>query len=352
MKKKSVTLFVLLAISLTSLRAQITITRADFPEIGYMVVNAVDEVTVIDPGTPGANQVWDFGNLVSTTLDSVIYLSPEGMPNSQNYPEANVATNHNPGSFPNGGYNVNYWNYSSQGLKGVADESLVNLFGTMFFAFHIDYIPPTDQVTFPLNYNDAYSQDFTMEWITAVRNGGLTTDSSKMISHVQMDCLVDAWGTMILPDGSFPVLRVSETWSSVDSGFVWESGAWVFDETTTSNWTQYRWYANDVGEVGYWNPDGKKGPGFTFFKSETLVGMEERTKLPDFVISPNPASSHVRVQSEKTPELIEITDNNGKVVLRSDHTGTFDISTLPDGIYIVRIYFGTIAATSKLLKHQ
>lgn len=350
--KRTALLITLLLAALAALNAQITITRADFPDIGYMVVHAVDDVTPIDPGQPGANQVWDFSNLIPVTVDSTIYTSPEGMPNAQNYPEANIATNHNPGSFPNGGYNVNYWNFSSQGLKGVADESLVNLFGTVFFAFHIDFIPPTDQVTFPLNYGDATSQAFTMDWITAIRNGGITTDSSRTISHVNMDCLADAWGTMILPDGSFPALRVQETWNSVDSSFLWESGSWIFDEATVSSRTLYRWYANDVGEVGYWDPDGRKGPGFTFFKSETLVGLDEQSSLTDFELYPNPASNHVSVRSGELFDRIEILDQTGKILFGTTTMNSLDLAALPEGTYLVRVFKGSFFSTKKLvIKH-
>jgi hypothetical protein len=350
--KRTALLIALIVAAFAELNAQITITRADFPEIGYMVINAVDDVTPVDPGQPGANQLWDFSNLTAVTLDSTIYTSPEGMPNAQNYPEANIATNHNPGSYPYGGYNVNYWNFSDQSLKGVADESLVNLFGTMFFAFHIDYIPPAEQITFPLNYGDAYSQDFTMDWILAVRNGGITTDSSRTVSHVNMDCLVDAWGTIILPDGEFSALRVRETWNSVDSSFVWESGAWAFDETTVSSWTQYRWYANDVGEVGYWNPDDRKGPGFSFFKSETLVGLDEKISMADFELYPNPASNQVRVRSEEAFDRIEILDQAGRLFFETETMNSADLSALPAGTYLVRVFKGSLFSTKKLiLKH-
>jgi hypothetical protein len=332
------------------MNAQITITWQDFPGVGTLVVNAVDESTVIDPGQPGLNQVWDFSNLVTTTIDSTYYILPEGAPGYENYPDANVATNHNPGSYPNGGYNVNFWNYSGSGIKAIADESLVNLFGSFYFAFHIEYIPRGSQVMFPYTYGSTSSQDFVMKWITAIRNEGVTTDSSKTVSHVNMDCLADAGGTMILPDGSFQVLRVRETWISIDSSYTWTSGAWVYDSDTVSNWTQYRWYANDIGEVGFYKPVSARANGFTFFKSETIVGLEEPSLADGFTIYPNPASSWIKLDSKEKIDKVEIADNTGRISILSENHSAIDISKLSPGLYIVKVYSENNIISKKLFK--
>jgi hypothetical protein len=341
---------ILLTLLISSVNAQITINRQDFPGIGYLVVTAVDEVTTVDPGQPGTGQVWDLSNLIPTTTDSTWYLSPVGLPGYQNYPQANLATNHNPGSYPAGGYNVNYWNYSDQSLKGVASESLVNLFGAFYFAFHILYTPPTNQIAFPFTYGSTDGQDFVMELITTVRNEGVTTDSSLVRSHGNIDYLADASGTMILPDGNFPVLRVRETWNSVDSSFIWESGAWVYDTDTVNNWTQYRWYANDYGEVGFCSENSAKANGFTFFRSETLVGVDEPVKQAEFTIYPNPSSSIVRIISTKPIEKADILDNSGRIVMHSENKSVLNISGLVPGIYFIRIYSGTSTGCRKLYK--
>jgi hypothetical protein len=333
-----------------SMNAQITINWQDFPGVGTLVINAVDESTPVDPGQPGLNQVWDFSNLVPTTIDSTYYILPEGAPGYENYPDANVATDHNPGSFPNGGYNVNFWNYSGTGIKAIADESLVNVFGTFYFAFHIEYIPRGSQVTFPFTYGSTSSQDFVMKWITAIRNEGVTTDSSKTVSHVNMDCLADGSGTMILPDGSFPVLRVRETWSSTDSSYTWTSGAWVYESDTVSNWTQYRWYANDIGEVGFYRPAESRANGFTFFKSETIVGIEEPLSADDVNLYPNPASTWIRIDAKEKIDKIEIVDNSGRMTILSENQSAIDVSKLSRGLYFVRVYTDNSISSKKLFK--
>jgi hypothetical protein len=330
-------------------KAQITVTRQDFPDIGNLVVSALDNVTPIDPGQPGTNRTWDFGNLVPYSYDSTYYISPAGAPGYQNYPEANVITNHNPNQFP-GGYNINFWNYSDTAIIGVADESLINFFGTIFMALHITYIPPSAMISFPFTYGSSKVQNFVMDWITAFRDNGVVTDSSRTISHVNLNYLADASGTLILPDGSFPALRVKEEWSSIDSSFTWTSGAWVFDSDTTSSWTQYRWYANDYGEVGFYSTNSKKGNGFTFFKSETVVGINDGTTKPDFRLYPSPAHSVINIETGKTVEKAEITDMNGRLVQVTGNPTAIDISGLMPGTYMIRVYSGNRFASGKFIK--
>lgn len=334
MRKTLLSIF-LLCILTSGTDAQITINKDDFPQVNYLVVRAVDDVTTVDPGQAGLNQSWDFSNLIPITYDSTYYESPAGFPGYENYPDANVVSNHNPDSFV-GGYNVNFWKYTDTEIKAIADETLINIWGTIDMALHIRYIPPTG-MSLPMNYGDIRNKIFAIEWFTAVRNEGVTTDSMRMISHVNMNYQVDASGNMILPDGSFPVLRVKTAWSSIDSSFIWQSGNWVYDSDTTSNWTQYNWYANDFGEVGIYRIDAKKGNGFTFFKSSTLVGVDEKKDQISMNIYPNPVSTNFVIDTKWSYKKIEILDLSGRVLMTSEFQQNPDVSWLNSGIYFVRI---------------
>jgi hypothetical protein len=349
MKRTILVSLVLFAIAVISANAQISVTRDDFPQIGNLVVSAVDNTTTINPGQPGANQTWDFSNLVGTAWDSIYYISPVGAPEYQNYPTANIATNHNPLSYPNG-YNINFWDFSTANLKGIADESLVNLFGDYFFAFHIKYYPASSNLDFSIDFGDSKTQDFMIDWITASRYMGVTMDSARTISHTNLACVVDAWGTIILPDGSYPALRVKETFNTIDSSFTWNGNNWSYDSDTTSNWSQYRWYANDYGEVGFYRSGSKKANGFTFFKSETLVGLEVASKQAELKIYPNPASTKINIFYDSKIESIEVSDNTGKVVITAYGQSTMDVSALAPGLYTVRISDGKNIHSAKFFR--
>jgi hypothetical protein len=260
-----------------------------------------------------------------------------------------MVSNHNPNQYP-GGYNINFWNYSDTVIKGVADESLVNFFGSFFMAFHIRYIPPSGVIGFPFSYGSSKVQNFVLDWITAFRDNGVVTDSTRTISHVNLNCLVDASGTLIIPDGTFPVIRAREEWSSIDSSFTWTSGAWVYDSDTTSNWTQYRWYANDYGEVGFYSPDSKKGNGFTFFKSETLVGIKNGSTKPAFSLYPSPAHSMIHIESAGKIERVDIIDLAGNLLQMTHNTNAIDVSGLLPGMYLIKVYSGNGFTSDKFIK--
>jgi hypothetical protein len=350
--KKLIPVFVCV-IALTALQAnaQISILREDFPDIGNLVINAMDNTTTINPGQAGLNQTWDFSNLTASGYDSTYYIPPSQAPGHQYYPSANMATNHNPLSFPNG-YNVNFWNYSSANILGIADESLVNLFGDFYLAFHIRYLPSSANMDFPIDYGDVKSQNFTIDWITASRLQGTTTDSARTISHVSLSCAADASGTMIIPDGSFPVLRVSENFNTIDSSFTWSGSGWVFNQTTSDNWTQYRWYAKDFGEVGFYGPGSKKANQFTFFKSETVVGIGDRQAGAHTSVSihPNPATTSISITSVESVRNVEIYDQTGNLLKQAAGTTTMDVSDLASGSYLVRVTTGNTIITKKICK--
>ena len=74
--------------------SQITITAQDFlNQIGsrQVVLEEMNSSTTIDVGSPGANQVWDFSNMViSDTVVAVFeYLSPDQTVSGSTFPEAN-----------------------------------------------------------------------------------------------------------------------------------------------------------------------------------------------------------------------------------------------------------------------
>jgi len=349
MKKLVPVLFALSVMLVIQANAQISVVREDFPDIGTLVISATDNTTTIDPGQPGLNRTWDFSNLVASGYDSVYYINPTQAPGYQNYPSANIATKHNPLSYPNG-FNVNFWDYSTTNIKGIADESLINLFGDFYIAFHIHYLPPSANLDFPIDYGDSKSQNFVIDWYTATRSGGLTTDTSRTVSHVALNCNADASGTMILPGGSFEVLRVKEVFNTTDSSFTWNGSSWVFDNTSTSMWTQYRWYAKNHGEVGFYGPGSKDTDGFTFFHSQTITGMSDFEALRNIAVFPNPATTFLNVSPSEQVSAIEVLDQAGNLLKQQSGESSVNVSDLPAGIYLVRIRCGKDVVTKKFCK--
>jgi para-nitrobenzyl esterase len=87
------------------------------------------------------------------------------------------------------------------------------------------------------------------------------------------------------------------------------------------------------------------------------VGIEKISKAGDDVlIYPNPANNHFGVRSSEVGvDEIEIYDMFGKIIFNQklityNQSQTFDISDLPSGIYMVKIFSGNRESYTKLVK--
>jgi hypothetical protein len=331
-------------------KAQITITSADLPTIGLQVIRAVDDITLISPGNPGNNQVWDFTNLIAAKFDTTLYLPVDGTPNFQNYPDAEVAIRHLNGNQPP------YWDYEfirydDQGMRYVGDEDMLTIFGAFTMSIHIACNPNPHSLKLPFNYGDSYTQQSTYEWLLASHNAGVLMDSIKQVSHMEITTTGDASGIISTPFGSYEALRVKDEIISQDSVFNWTPNGWVFDRFEVSNYSNYKWYTNDYYEVGFYNIDETKGNSMTFFKSETVVGTSSPDFKPNFIISPNPASQTICIEGWVTPDRIEILDLTGSLVFSGTGSKVIQISDLKPGLYFVRIFSGNQTELKKLIKN-
>jgi hypothetical protein len=350
MKRFLLSVFVIFGIIAFSAKAQITITQADFPVVGNLVVRAADEVTTVSPGNSGLNQVWDYSNLVATRYDSMLFLPPQWVPGYEKYPEANIVYSLLQGASTSS-YSYNFINATPQGRQWIGDETYSVIWATMTLSMHIKYTPAPYGLPLPITYGNSSSQDFVMDWIMAMNNAGVLLDSTRHIRHTNMSMLADASGTMITPGGSYAVLRVKEEINMRDSTYNWNAGSWVFDIDTTYSWTQYRWYANDLGEVGYYYADSKKdGGGFSFFTSETYVGIQDIKSKPEFSIYPNPAQERITIESKEKIERVEILDLSGKLKQLDVNKTSLDISGLSPGMYILNVYSKNGVSTNSFIK--
>ncbi|MDP4281306.1 MAG: T9SS type A sorting domain-containing protein [Bacteroidota bacterium] len=356
MNKGLMTMILFCAGAISSLNAQITINRSDFPVLGTLTVRAVDTTAEVSPGPSGLNVTWNFSNLSPNKYDSVYWVAPDGLPFYQDHPGANIAEDiirtTNPPS-----YEINFMNLSDTGYMCIGNEILTSFPNTggaggyIYMAMHYSYLTPACQITFPFTYGDSCNGAISLDLILAYRFNGVIMDTMYGRFNGTVSIVADASGEMITPYGNYPVIRVREKWVTTDSSYTWENNNWVFASSDTSIDTVYRWYANDYGQVGYWNENSKKSPGgFTFFKSQTYLGTKNLKPSKEFYVYPNPAVSKINIISKDSFDGIEITDNTGKIRIRSGNQKTIDVSTLASGMYIIRILNGDKSFTEKFFK--
>lgn len=86
-------------------------------------------------------------------------------------------------------------------------------------------------------------------------------------------------------------------------------------------------YVNEIALYGY--PINYMNKSDLFFEPES--------SLDYFVIYPNPARNSIQVRNKTDNQTVEIIDINGKVLIKT-MTRSIDISNLPDGIYLLRLF--------------
>lgn len=89
----------------------------------------------------------------------------------------------------------------------------------------------------------------------------------------------------------------------------------------------------------------------------TYVGIAGEEIHPAFRISPNPASDVLYIDLAMNEQSLSITDLSGRVILNRDGLSAssrhkVDISSLPAGIYIVRVSGENDTSTGKFVKYQ
>jgi hypothetical protein len=86
----------------------------------------------------------------------------------------------------------------------------------------------------------------------------------------------------------------------------------------------------------------------TFWDEKILAISDIQKENVSFTISPNPASASFVINNDNY-DLVTIYNVSGKMVKRFDHSDSYDISTLADGLYIVQVLKNNQLIDSKKL---
>jgi hypothetical protein len=332
--------------------SQITMQASDFPHAGMLVTRDVDSTTAISPGGAGLNQVWDFSNMVPSYTDSTLYMMMDGQPGSQNYPNANlVVKDVNTDSNYDGAYCYSFYESTPSGWHSYGEELKISFWGISFY-WHFFLEPAVPELPLPFTYNDFFEAETNYQTYKSIWSGGAQVDSSLVIWHLSTSMVADGSGTIITPNGSFDALRVKKHFWGTDSTFTYNpTTGWVYGENNYSDFYTYTWYANGIGEVGSILDDGKKGSGsFSFFKSTTVVGMNEPLKNEHLKFYPNPVHDYLKIESDNLVERVEVYDNAGVLQKLEQSGNCINVSALLPGIYNLKVITKSVVSNGKFLK--
>jgi hypothetical protein len=223
---KKITLSILLALTINTINAQITITDADMPLPG----DAVNRSTATATGTgydfklTGPNYNWDFTNLVSNGADTTIYKNISNAPGftgvvfglfAPAYTRSNMfRTEANPLNFPafvSGFFQVDSaFSFIKKNTTVFAKTGFsLKLNG---FDLPLPYDSNDNMYRFPLNYGSADSCISQFEINNPLLAFLYYKQRQKRVNHT------DGWGKLLLPQGgSFDVLRIKSELTGVDT---------------------------------------------------------------------------------------------------------------------------------------
>lgn len=318
--------------------AQPTLTASGVsPMVGdKFTINVCDPTGVVQ-GPSGANQTWTFTSLTTTQTDTGRVTScVTSTPNCSSFPGSTMVLT-GPGITHGKTYITTTSAKRSQiGYYAAADTQLV-------------LSDPMDELHYPFNYGDTYDDPFagtfTFGPINAHHSGNI---------HV----VADAWGKLILPTRTDDnTMRVYSYQQFKDSAYIFGPIVQVYDVKT------YAWYKD-----GYHSalltitsvtsvPAGTFAQNFVAYAPTYIADVEAVAKVSLFDLYPNPASDALNVRFSATGNeqvTVSLIDMLGRteLIAAGEYSGMQDISyntsSLPRGIYIVRLQAGSETMTKKI----
>lgn len=302
------------------------------------VVNTATPSLTIDPAPTGANFTWDFSSLTSASQHSDTLISVLSIPSL--YSLAFLGSSYAVRGFQD----INLGTLTFSDIYNIYKKSSTK-YEYSGQGANINSIPtpmvysPKDLIyKFPLNYGDADSSEsgFSINIPTLA-------DYAKARKRVNV---VDGWGTLILPSGSFSVLRVKSTIFDRDSIAL---SAVPFPVVLPSTSYEYKWLGLQHGEP-LLQINANQFAVTQILYLEIPVSGTNDISGSDFVfgIMPNPASTEVNVFYSKEKAgttAIDILDLQGKEVKNifsgTEASGTthhsFSVNNMSEGMYVMRI---------------
>lgn len=256
------------------------------------------EANSFTPGPAGANQTWDFSNLVLTLAGTDTPQVAANTPFANQFPTANNCYKFS-GMFPPDRYYYQKISADKYEILGLAITATTG----------DNYTPnPRTFATFPYTFGTAYTDTY--------RKVNETSDTSATVTY-------DAYGTLILPTG---------TYTNVIRQKVVTNGT-----TTNYNWFNVQPFYPLLQTVLEQNSIG-------VLKGINL-GVEENSFGKKFSVYPNPTHGEINIEAigATTPVDVEIYDLLGKRLMsvRSEALENdqfqLNIAGFESGIYLVKL---------------
>jgi hypothetical protein len=346
---KKMMLFLIIWVFVKFSFAQITLTYEDIRDlIGNQNLMRSDTTGIsVNVGSAGGNQTWDFSNQTLPNGFDVTFTfkEPAGSPYVAFFPTATFLFEEESAGedFHFFGYSYHFLDPTSFDFLGFAFIDTVSGYG------EVNQEEGLEEVTLPLNYGD--------RWTEVSHDTSDYGYGSELIGYDSTETVIDAWGTIITPAGTFECLRLKDMHYSQDSVYFQGTALYGFSEQNIS----YDWIGRDAmifataeSQDGETNPAFTTAQTFTVVKETRVVGIHDNPGsniVSGFDLEqnyPNPFNAQTAIRYSlwaageveleiynaagmKIQTLVKATQNAGQ------HTVNWDAGDFPSGIYFYQL---------------
>lgn len=320
-------------LSAVSLSGQITVTNASFPAAGDTLRIAIDTASAgITVSPPGGGQTWEFMGLTAIFVRTIPFTPASENPNGAAFPTATLT---GPAG-PNGDnfYQVTATTYS---LVGFAGNDPIG------FGLNVQtpFNPPVVERRAPMNFFDVNQTNGALlvpfaasELPQAILDLlPITPDSIRLRVALNRVDVVDGWGTLSIPGGTYEVLRERRTQYS-DTRIEVKVGAFPWVDVTQliplpdaglgrDTTLTYNFFSNSAKEpIAVVFADHITGEVLNVqYKFNGIIADADDLAAvqPGLALWPNPASDRVRVEISAIPAgryFFQLFSINGRLLQR------------------------------------
>lgn len=334
----------------TFLHSQITLHQTDFATGGDTIRMSTSTDLAIDFSSTGTNYIWDYSTLIPSSQQLKDF-----RPSSQ----LSLLSSFIFGTFAPTRYKASYFIESSDipvdqigAVLGIpitdifaftrnSTDSLTSIgFSMVVSGTEIPFKSDTieKRYDYPVDFNNTtYSRGYTNIDLNPTVNAIYR-------QYRQHSSLVDGWGSITTPYGTFDALRIKHDITELDSIYIGTFSIWLPISVPPA--TIYEWWTT-----------GQKEPILrittsTLGGNETVNTVEYRdlyrgldagiNELSDnFKIYPNPVLNSLTLKTAKQIEKVTIVDITGKIVKQISYNSSQQIeintSDLVQGVYYLEI---------------
>jgi hypothetical protein len=323
-------LFALTFAGFCGAHAQITITQADIASAGNTIYRGIDTAyTEAYIGPSGSNMIWDYSGMIDDDADTVYFVDPSTLANYSQFPSSNLG-------IVITGQGTAYAINDAASLRIIGQEADFQ-FQTIAAATN----PPELITKFPATFISNWTNNPVTASPAFPITGFPGVDSARVTISKSKNVIVDAWGSLTTPMGTFNVIRQKEDVTTDQNIEIHSGFGWVPFQSTSSHQLSYLHWANGVGFPILQADSLDDGTVNMTWMIQAPAGIKETASQKDLRVYPNPASDLVYIMLDANNGVtIDVYDVQGKLVKQTEATGAIaqlNTSDLEKGIYTYKV---------------